>query len=60
MRPQGKWRIRRVYEVYYPHFGTRWHYAWFIQAPAFDSPVAAVLWFDRIGTAILKHGIYGQ
>lgn len=54
--PQDTWRIRHCYDVFYPSVGTVWKYQWFPQAPAFESPVAAVLWFDRIGTALLKLG----
>lgn len=58
--PQGLWRVRMVYEVHMRNIGTVWQYTWWAVAPAFESPVAAVLWFDRVGTALLKHGILGN
>lgn len=56
--PQGLWRVRRGREVLLPRIGWIVQYDWFVGAPVFESPVAAALWFDRIGTALLKHGIW--
>lgn len=55
--PRGQWRVRYGREVLYPRIGWLWQYNWFIGAPSFDEPVAGVLWFDRIGTTLLKLGV---
>ena len=58
--PQGKWRIRHGRGVVVCTVGWIWQYQWYTQAPTFDNPVAAVLWFERIGTTLLKHGIWSN
>lgn len=52
--PSGKWRMRFVagYIQMGPKQYPRWE--WWIPAPVFDNPTSAALWFDRVGTVLLK------
>lgn len=52
--PQNTWRIRRkLPDVLVGHYVyPRWQ--WFYNAPSFETPAAAALWFDRVGLALIK------
>lgn len=55
--PQGNWRIRYVYEVHIYGIGWVPSYYWWFDAPVFDNPASAALWFDRCGVVLLKYGV---
>lgn len=60
--PQGRYRLRYVREkriTFVRGGGTMmipaWH--WWHGAPVFDHPLAAVLWFEKVGKTLLKYRI---